>query len=117
MSAPEEHQNMSSTNTDSMNTTPTNTTNDAGSQTGASAPGTCSCPTSPAPGSDPTIAAHDAPLLSANIDAGLSGILAGADVLGQDLADVSIGLGLVDTVLDLADSKVGLVDSLLCDIV
>lgn len=85
-------------------------------QTTTSAQNGCSCPTS-TPSADSSGDAQHAALLSADIDAGLSGILASADVLGQDLADVSIGLGLVDTVLDLADSKMDLVDSLLCDIV
>ena len=66
----------------------------------------------------------NAPLISAAVNADLSGVQANADVLGHDVADVSIGLGAVDSVLALVDSNLGLVDSgsdladgLLCDIV
>jgi hypothetical protein len=43
------------------------------------------------------------------------------DVLGSDFADVSVGFGavdgVVDTVLGLTDTGTGLLDGLLCDIV
>ena len=71
-----------------------------------------------------TSSAPNAPLISAAVNADLSGVQANADVLGHDAADVSIGLGAVDSVLALVDSNLGLVDSgsdladgLLCDIV
>ena len=52
----------------------------------------CSCPTS-TPSGDSSGDAQHAALLSADIDAGLSGIHATTDVLGHDFADASIGLG------------------------
>ena len=58
-----------------------------------------------------------AALISADIDAGTSGVSAGADLLGADLVDVSVGLGAVDSVLGLVDSGSGLADGLLCDVV
>lgn len=71
-----------------------------------------------------TSSAPNAPIISAAVNADLSGVQANADVLGHDAADVSIGLGAVDSVLALADSNLGLVDSgsglvdgLLCDVV
>lgn len=82
----------------------------------------CGCP-SPAP-SAPSSDAQKAPILSADIDTGLSAIQANADLLGHDLADVSIGLGgigdalgLLDNGLGLVDTGTGLIDSLLCDTV
>ena len=75
-------------------------------------------------GDSATSSAPNAPLISAAVNADLSGVQANADVLGHDAADVSIGLGAVDSVLALVDSNLGLVDSgsglvdgLLCDIV
>lgn len=66
----------------------------------------------------------NAPLLSAAVNADMSGVQAAVDVLGHDTVDASIGLGAVESVLGLADSKLGLVDTasgladgLLCDIV
>jgi hypothetical protein len=62
-----------------------------------------------------------AAIISADIDAGTSGIKVMTDVLGSDFIDVSVGLGavdgLVDTVLGLTDTGKGLLDGLLCDIV
>lgn len=56
-----------------------------------------------------------AALISADLDAGTSGVSAGVDLLGTDSVDVSIGLGAVDSVLGLVDSGlgtgVGLVDT------
>jgi hypothetical protein len=80
---------------------------------------------SPSPGpSAPCGDAQKAPILAADIDTDLSAIQANADLLGHDLADVSIGLGVVgdvlglaDTGLGLVDAGTGLVDSLLCDTV
>ena len=60
-----------------------------------------------------------AALISAEIDAGTSGVSAGVDLLGSDLADASIGLDAVDSVLGLGtglgldDAGLGLLDSLL----
>lgn len=48
-----------------------------------------------------------AALISAELDAGTSGVSAGADLLGSDLLDVSIGLGAVDSVLGLVDDVLG----------
>jgi hypothetical protein len=48
-----------------------------------------------------------AALISAEIDAGTSAVAAGVDLLGSDLADASIGLGAVDSVLGLVDSGLG----------
>lgn len=48
-----------------------------------------------------------AALISAEIEAGTSGVTAGADLLGNDLTDVSIGLGAIDSVLGLVDSGLG----------
>ena len=48
-----------------------------------------------------------AALISADLDAGASGVAAGVDLLGTDLVDVSIGLGAVDSVLGLVDSGLG----------
>jgi hypothetical protein len=77
-----------------------------------------SSPTSPpSQGCDSNCDAQHAALISADVDAGSSGLQVTVDILGHNLADVSIGLGLVDSVLDLADSRLGLVDSLMCDIV
>ena len=67
------------------------------------------------------------PLLAADIDADLSGVQANADVLGHDLADIKIGLGIIDDVLGLVDDGVGtglglvdlglgVVDDVLCGI-
>lgn len=70
-------------------------------------PTTCSCPTSPQDSETGTDAPQPA-LISANIDAGTSGITADVDALGKNLADVSIGLGALDSVL-------GLVDALTCN--
>ena len=66
----------------------------------------------------------NAPLLSAAVNADLSGVQAAVDVLGHDTVDASIGLGALDSVLGLVDAKTclvdsasGLADGLLCDIV
>jgi hypothetical protein len=48
-----------------------------------------------------------ATLISAEIEAGTSGVSVGTDLLGSDLADVSVGLGAVDSVLGLVDSGLG----------
>lgn len=48
-----------------------------------------------------------AALVAADIDAGTSGVSAGVDLLGTDLVDVSVGLGVLDSVLGLVDSGVG----------
>ena len=48
-----------------------------------------------------------AALVSADIDAGTAGVSAGVDLLGTDLADVSVGLGALDSVLGLVDSGIG----------
>jgi hypothetical protein len=70
---------------------------------------------------DSTSDATQAAIISADIDAGTSGIMLKSDVLGSDFADVSVGLGAVDgavdTVLGLTDTGTGLLDGLLCDIV
>lgn len=68
---------------------------------------TCPCPTSP-PSSESATDAPLAALISANIDAGASGIQANVDALGHDVADVAIGLAALNSVL-------GLVDGLTCD--
>lgn len=79
---------------------------------------TCSCPSD---GSSST--AQNAPILSVDVDADLSGIQANADLLGHDLADILIDLGVVGDVLGLVDSMLdtglGLVDTgtgLICDV-
>jgi hypothetical protein len=70
----------------------------------------CSCPSD---GSGSVV--QEAPILAADVDADLSGIQANADLLGHDLADVSINLGAVGGVLGLVDSVLdtglGLVDA------
>jgi len=80
--------------------------------------GNCGC--QPDSGSNTADATH-ASIISADIDAGTSGIMLKSDVLGSDFADVSVGLGTVDgavdTVLGLTDTGTGLLDGLLCDIV
>jgi hypothetical protein len=80
--------------------------------------GGCGCPSEN--GSNAVDATH-ASIISADIDAGTSGIMLKTDVLGSDFADVSVGLGavdgVVDTVLGLTDTGTGLLDGLLCDIV
>jgi hypothetical protein len=48
-----------------------------------------------------------AALISADLDAGASGVSADVDLLGADLADASLGLGAVDSVLGLLDSGLG----------
>lgn len=78
----------------------------------------CGCP----PDSNGSNAdATHASIISADIDAGTSGITVMSDVLGSDFADVSIGFGavdgVVDTVLGLTDTGTGLLDGLLCDVV
>jgi hypothetical protein len=84
----------------------------------------CSCPGGT---SDSGSDMQHAPLLSADIDADLSGVQANADVLGHDLADIKIGLGIIDDVLSLVDDGVGtglglvdlglgVVDDVLCGI-
>ena len=52
--------------------------------------------------------AQHAALLSADIDAGQSGIHATTDVLGHDFVGCFVGLGLVDSVhMLLSDSEIG----------
>jgi hypothetical protein len=87
----------------------------------APAPNSCSCPSDS--GSESGSNAEHAPLLSADIDADLSGVQANADVLGHDLADIKIGLGVlglvddgVGTGLGLVDLGLGVVDDVLCGI-
>jgi hypothetical protein len=79
--------------------------------------GDCGCPPESGSNTDATQAA----IISADIDAGTSGIMLQTDVLGSDFADVSVGFGavdgVVDTVLGLTDTGTGLLDGLLCDIV
>jgi hypothetical protein len=86
--------------------------------------GYCGCPASTGSGTS----TNDAPLLAADINADLSGVQANADLLGHDLADVKIGLGIIDDVLGLVDDGVGtglglvdvglgVVDDVLCGIV
>jgi hypothetical protein len=48
-----------------------------------------------------------AALISADLDAGTSGVSVGVDLLGTDLVDVSLGLGALDSVLGLVDSGLG----------
>jgi hypothetical protein len=78
----------------------------------------CGCP-SESNGSS-TDGQHAA-IISADIDAGTSGIEVMTDVLGHDFIDASVNLGAVDGVLDtvlgLTDSGTCLLDGLLCDIV
>ena len=85
----------------------------------------CSCPGGST--SDSGADTQHQPLLAANIDADLSGVQANADVLGHDLADIKIGLGIIDDVLGLVDDGVGtglglvdlglgVVDDVLCGI-
>ncbi len=65
--------------------------------------------------------ATQAAIISADLDAGTSGIKLMTDVLGSDFVDASVGFGAVDGVLDtvlgLTDTGTGLLDGLLCDIV
>jgi hypothetical protein len=65
----------------------------------------CGCPDSTT--SDSGSNGEHAPALSAEINADLSGVQANADVLGHDVADISINLGLIDDALGLVDSGVG----------
>jgi len=85
----------------------------------------CSCPGGST--SDSGTDTQHPPLLAADIDADLSGVQANADVLGHDLADIKIGLGIIDDVLGLVDDGVGtglglvdlglgVVDDVLCGI-
>ena len=75
--------------------------------------GDCGCPSESGSNTD----AQQAAIISADLDAGTSGIKLMTDVLGSDFIDASVGLGAVDDLLGLVDSKLGLVDSILCDIV
>jgi hypothetical protein len=79
--------------------------------------GDCGCPSESGSNTDATQAA----IISADLDAGTSGIKLMTDVLGSDFVDASVGFGAVDGVLDtvlgLTDSGTGLLDGLLCDIV
>jgi hypothetical protein len=79
--------------------------------------GDCGCPSE----SGSNTGAQQAAIISADLDAGTSGIKLTTDVLGSDFVDASVGLGavdgVVDTVLGLTDSGTGLPDGLLCDIV
>jgi hypothetical protein len=76
--------------------------------------GACGCP-SESNGSNADC--QQAAIVSADIDAGTSGIKVTTDVLGSDFVDISVGLGAVDKVLGLTDTGTGLLDGLLCDIV
>lgn len=65
-------------------------------------------------------ATSSAPIISAALDADLSGVQANVDVLGHDtieLGAVDSVLGLVDSNLGLVDGGLGLADGLLCDVV
>jgi hypothetical protein len=99
--------------------------NCAPTQSEAPASSSCSCPGST--GSNSSTNAEHAPILSADINADLSGVQANADLLGHDLADIKIGLGIIDDVLGLVDDGVGtglglvdmglgVVDDVLCGI-
>jgi hypothetical protein len=77
----------------------------------------CGCPSE----SGSNTCAQQAAIISADIDAGTSGIKLMTDVLGHDFIDASVNLGAVDGVLDtvlgLTDTGTGLLDGLLCDVV
>jgi len=77
-------------------------------------PGDCGCPPE---SNGSSTDCQQAAIISADLDAGTSGIKLMTDVLGSDFVDVSVGLGAVDGVLGLTDTGTGLLDGLLCDIV
>jgi hypothetical protein len=91
------------TTTTNNGSTPTTPGSDGGGSTGGGGDSSpCACDTSTGGGdSTNTPAPTPVALISADIAAGLSGVQASADVLGKGLADVSIGLGTIDSILGL----------------
>ena len=87
---PDERYDRSTTTPDQTATTTTPDQTATTTQTGSPAP-------TPPQELDPDIAAHNPAIVSADGNADLSGVQAGADILGHDTADVSVGLGAVDS--------------------